>query len=99
MLSGYESPDGELDPEHARGYWFDENARLVKSFFSCLEVRPSGSIKFGNAELPQQIRVLRNGSLGLFIQINDISPAATPPEGTFRLPGHEWKRAFTSEVR
>lgn len=99
VLSGYESPDGELDPEHARGYWFDENARLVKSFFSGLEVRPSGSIKFGNAELPQQIRVLRNGSLGLFIQINDISPAATPPEGTFRLPGHEWKRAFTSEVR
>lgn len=99
VLSGYESPDGELDPEHSRGYWFDENDRLVKSFFSGLEVRPSGSIKFGNAELPQQIRVLHNGSLGLFIQINDISPAATSSEGTFRLRGHEWKRAFTSEVR
>lgn len=99
VLSGYESPDGELDPEHARGYWFDSNNMLVKAFFSGLEVCPSGSIKFGNAELPQQIRVLHDGSLGLFIQISDISPMHTQSESAFRLSGHKWKRAFTSEVR
>ena len=24
VLTGYESPEGKLDPEHVRAYWFDE---------------------------------------------------------------------------
>jgi hypothetical protein len=39
VLAGYESPDGELDPEKARGYWFDENGKLVKTFFNGIETR------------------------------------------------------------
>jgi hypothetical protein len=34
VLTGYESSEGELDPVQVRGYWFDDNGLLVKTYFT-----------------------------------------------------------------
>jgi hypothetical protein len=95
VLTGYESPDGTLDPEHARGYWFDEAGKLLKTYFLGIETRRSGFEKFGGAEVAHEIKVLRNGEPRMLIRVTQVSPVET----TFDLPGHEWNRAFTDEVR
>jgi hypothetical protein len=46
VLSGYESPEGKLDAEHARGYWFDGTGQLVKTYFNGIETRRSDFADF-----------------------------------------------------
>jgi hypothetical protein len=99
VLSGYESPDGGLDPEHARGYWFDDSGKLVKTYYLGMETRWSQFEKFGDVEIARQINVLRNGGVAMLIHVTEIESLEDVPAGTFELPGHEWTRAFTDEVR
>ena len=99
ILAGYESPEGALDPEHARSYWFDESGKLVKTYFQGIETQRLQFVDFGGAQVAHKIRVLHDGKLGLLITVSDVSTAETIPENTFELPGHEWKRIFTDEVR
>jgi hypothetical protein len=99
VLTGYESPDGTLDPEHARGFWFDTNGNLVKAFFQNLETRRSAFQDFNGAEVAHEIRVFQNNQLAVFIQVNQLSTAVPEPSKTFEMRGHEWTRAFTAEVR
>ena len=99
VLTGYESPDGTLDPGHARGYWFDESGKLVKTFFKGIETRRLEFQDFGGAQIPHKITVLRNSQMGMLIRVADISAAGTLPANSFDLPGHKWNRAFTDEVR
>jgi hypothetical protein len=99
VLAGYESADGELDPEKARGYWFDEAGKLVKTYFRGIETRRLEFKDFGGAEIAHEIRVLHEDQLAMLIHVSDISAAATIPDGAFDLHKHEWKRAFTDEVR
>lgn len=99
VFAGFEGPDGSLDPEHSRGYWFNENGELVKTYSSGFEIQRSDFEDFGGFEIARQIKVLRNGELRVSIRITDVSPAGTVPADLFVLKGHEWKRAFTDEVR
>ena len=99
VLAGYESPEGALDPEHARAYWFDENGKLVKTYFQGIETQRLQFGDFSGAQVAHKIRVLHEGKLGPLITVTDVSTAGTIPETTFELPGHEWKRMFTDEVR
>ncbi len=99
VLTGYENPDGELDPVHARGYWFDDTGRLVKTYFMGIETQRSDFEDFGGAEIAHRIEVLHNGALGMLIRITQVSAAGTVPANTFELRGHVWTRAFTEEVR
>lgn len=99
VLSGYESPEGDLDPKQARGYWFDENGKLVKAYFEGTEVRMDDFKEFDGVQLARRIRLLRKGDIPMVIHINGVSDAGTVQENIFELPGHEWKRSFTSEVR
>jgi hypothetical protein len=99
VLAGYESPQGAFDPEHTRGYWFDEHGELVKTYFSGLETQRSDFVDFGGVEVAHTIRVLQNGMLGTVIHVTDMSAAGIVPDDAFILKGHEWKRAFTAEVR
>jgi len=99
ILTGYESPEGTLDPEQARGYWFDDTGRLVKTFFRGIETRRSAFENFGGVEVAQQIEVLHNGGLGMAVRVTDISAVGILPADTLELPGHEYTRAFTDEVR
>jgi hypothetical protein len=99
VLAGYESPDGKLDPVQARGYWFDEVGRLVKTYSKGIETRRLGFEEFGGVEIAREIRVSKDGMLGMLIRVTQVTPAATIPDGTFEVQGHEWNRAFTDQVR
>jgi hypothetical protein len=99
VLAGYESPDGELDPEQARGYWFDDSGKLLKTYFRGVETRRINFKDFGGVAIASEIRVLHDNQRGMLIRVADVSAAATIPDNIFELRGHEWKRAFTDEVR
>ena len=99
VLTGYESPDGTLDSEHSRAYWFDETGKLVKTFFMGVETQRSEFEEFGDAEIAHQIKVFSSGARAMVINVTQVSPAGTVPADTFELRGHEWTRAFTDEVR
>lgn len=99
IISGYESPDGELDSEHTRGYWFDSTGRLVQTYFDGLKTKRSAFKDFNGAQVAQQILVFKGDALGMAIQVTALSAAGGVPESNFVLRGHEWRRAFTAEVR
>ena len=99
VLAGYESPEGRLDPEQARGYWFDDSSLLVKTYFNGIETQRSEFEEFAGAKVARRIAVLKDGKLAMEIRVTDVSPAGTVPAKTFELKGHEWTRAFTAEVR
>ncbi|HTB95734.1 MAG TPA: hypothetical protein VK716_01900 [Terracidiphilus sp.] len=99
VLSGYESPDGKLDPEHARAFWFDPAGNLVKTFFSGIETDRLDFQDFEGVSVAHLINVFQGGKLAMRIQITGIGPVNAVPKDTFALKGHEWTPAFTSEVR
>jgi hypothetical protein len=99
VLAGYESSDGVLDAEHARGYWFDESGKLVKAFFRGNETRRFQFEEFGGVQIAHDIRVLHSDAIVMLIRVTDVSAAGTVPQDRFELRGHEWKRAFTDEMR
>jgi hypothetical protein len=72
---------------------------LIKTFFAGLETRRSQLEEFGGVNIAYQIVVLHNGAPGIEIHVTGVSPVVNVPDGTFDLRGHEWKRAFTDEVR
>lgn len=99
VLTGYELPDRTLDPEQSRGYWFDDNGVLLKTYSRGIETRRSDFSTFENCEIPHTILVLHDGSLGMKIHVTEVSEAGTLPDDMFVLHGHDWQRAFTAEVR
>ena len=99
VLTGYESPEGQLDPEQARGYWFDGAGVLVKTYFSGVETLRSEFADFNGVKIARQINLLKNGALGMRIRIADVSPAGQVPAKDFEVRGHEWTHAFTDQVR
>jgi hypothetical protein len=99
VLSGYESPSGQLDPEHARGYWFDSNGLLVKTYFNGIETMRSQFADFAGVTIARKIEVLKDAKVAMQIDVTEVNPAAPAPEQTFDVHGHEWTRAFTDEAR
>lgn len=99
VLTGYESPDGKLDKEQARGYWFDENGRLLKAHFRGLDIRRSGFEEFHSAQVARQIQVFYEGTLAMIIKVTDLSTTGDFSSASFEFPKHKWQRAFTDEVR
>jgi hypothetical protein len=99
VLSGYESPEGKLDEERARGYWFDDSGRLVKTHFQGIETRRLEFQLFENSQVAHRIEVRRDGVVDMVIQVADVSSANSIDESLFEVHGHEWTRAFTDEVR
>jgi len=99
VLAGYESPEGKLDAEQARGYWFDDTGLLVKTYFDGIETKRSQFEDFGGVQTARRVDVLKDGKLALLIRVTDVSPAGSLPAKSFELKGHEWGRAFTAEVR
>jgi hypothetical protein len=99
VLAGYESPEGKLDPEHARGYWFDDSGLLMKTYFGGIETQRFECEDFAGVKIAHRIDVLKDGNLGMRIRVIEVSPAGSIPARTFEVKGHEWTRAFTAEVR
>ena len=99
VLTGYESPEGQLDPEQARGYWFNDTGVLVKTHFKGIETRRSELEDFAGVKIARRIDVLKDGTLAMRINVTEVSSAGATPAKAFDVRGHEWKRAFTDEVR
>ncbi len=99
VLTGYENPKGELDPEHARGYWFEDSGKLVKTYYQGMETRRAQFEDFGGVTLARQVNVLRNGAPVMLIHVTELGPAKEFAKDVFEIPGHKWTRAFTAEVR
>jgi hypothetical protein len=99
VLAGYESPEGKLDPEQARGYWFDDSGLLLKTFFDGLETRRSAFQEFAGIRLAHRIDVLKDGHLTMGIRVTEVAPPSGMKADILDLKGHPWERAFTSEVR
>ena len=96
VLAGYESPEGKLDAEQARGYWFDDSGLLLKTFLTGIETDWSDFEDFGSFKVARQIDVRKDGKLAMRIRVAEVVPAGTGP---FKTEGHEWQRAFTAEER
>ncbi len=99
VLAGYESPEGKLDPEQARGYWFDDTGLLVKTYADGIETQRLEFEDFAGTRIARRIDVLKDGHLAMRIRVTEVSPAGTIPAKTFEVKGHEWTRAFTAEGR
>lgn len=99
LLAGYESPAGKLDPQQARAYWFNERGLLLRTYFKGVETRRSDFEAFGNFQVATSIEVLLPGGGSIPIHVTDVSAAEALPSDTFKLPGHQWTRAFTDETR
>lgn len=99
VLAGYESPEGKLDPEQARGYWFDDSGVLLKTYLMGVETDRSDFQDFDGIRVPRQIDVRKDGRLAISIRVTDLAPAGSVSADTFELKGHEWQRAFTAEER
>ena len=95
VLTGYESPDGKLDPVQVRSYWFDDSGLLLKTHFRGIETRRSDFADFAGVEVARSIDVLKDGNLLMRMHVTEISPAGSFPYSKFKLPGHEWERIFT----
>ncbi len=98
VVTGYESPEGKLDPG-ARSYWFDQSGTLVKAFFNGLESRRSDFEDFNGVRIARHIDVLKDGQLAMRVRITNVGPAPEESSKAFDIKGHEWQRAFTDEVR
>jgi hypothetical protein len=99
VFRGPEGANGELEPGKSQAYWFDESGQLVKSYTAGFEIQPLDVEVYGGVHVPRRIDVVRDGKLGLQLLVKEIGPADPAASKTFKLKGHEWQRAFTSEVR
>jgi len=97
VMAGYEAPDGSFDPEMTRGYWFDEQGRLLRTYLTGLETKRSDFVSFGKTQIAQEIKVLRDGKVGMEIHVTEIKPAGDLPESTFVVEGRQYKD--TSDTR
>lgn len=61
VLAGYESPEGNLDPEQARGYWFDDTGLLLKTYFKGIETRRSEFVDFAGVKIAHRVDVRKDG--------------------------------------
>ena len=99
VASGHESEKGEPDPEHFRGYWFDEAGNLIKTYSTSLETRRADFVEFSGVNVARKIQAFNAGKLALLLQVDELSPLGPISDKDFELKGHEWKRQFTAEVR
>lgn len=99
VLAGYESPEGKLDPEQARGYWFNNAGLLLRTYFNGIETQRFDFKDFGGVNIAHHLDVLKDENLVMQIEVTELAPAGDVSPQTFELKGHSWQRAFTSEVR
>ncbi len=103
VLRGQVAPGQPVDPKLATVFWFDQFGLLVQAYTSKLAVSYEGYKAFQASAYPQTLlgRPTVGGGVALRIDFEDAAPLqpATLPKNAFRIPGHEWKRQFTGEVR
>jgi TonB family protein len=99
VLAGYVNPEGQLDAESARAYWFNDAGSLVKTYNLGIETERSEFTDFAGVKVAQHIDVIKDGKVGMRIHVTELAPAGNVPTKMFEIKGHEWIRAFTAEAR
>jgi len=99
VLTGYESPEGQLDPEQVRAFWFDESGLLLKTYFKGIETQRSEFVDFNGVRIAHRIDVRKDNKLAMRIRVTEVQAASAISDKTFEVPHHEWKRVFTDEAR
>lgn len=98
-LSGYEGPDGKLDPQHSRAYWFNNQGELIKTYSNGFETRRSDFQQFSGLSVARSVGLYSNGGLALQLTVTELSANPSVGPRVFEVKGHEWTRQFTDEVR
>jgi hypothetical protein len=99
VASGDEGADGKPDPVHFRGYWFADTGQVVKTYVRGLETRLMAFNDFDGGRVTRRVDVLTDGKPVMKVQVLELKPAGIVDTTMFVLPGHEWVRAITDEVR
>jgi len=99
VLSGYEGPDGKLDPQHSRGYWFNDQGQLIKTYSNGFETRRSDFQKFEGQSVARSVGLYSDSALALKLTVTELFANPTVGPKVFEVKGHEWTRQFTDEVR
>jgi hypothetical protein len=99
VLTGDEASDGRLDAERARGYWFDDTGKVIKTYFKGIETRRGAFQDFRGVQVAHKIDGMYNDAPGIIVRVTDIVEAGSVADTSFDIRGHEWERAFTDEVR
>lgn len=99
VLAGYVKPEGQLDAESVRAYWFDDSGLLLKTYHFGIETDRSEFTDFVGVKVAQQIDVIKDGKIGMRIHVTELALAGSAPAKTFEIKGHEWVRAFTAQAR
>jgi TonB family protein len=97
FLAGTEHPDGT--PDNAVALWFDASGRLLRTYFEGIDAQRSQFEVFSGAQVAHHIKVLYQDKLATSIQVTDILSADEPLPSIFELPGHEYVRKASTEVR
>jgi hypothetical protein len=100
VLTGYQGPDGKLDPEHARGFWFDANGNLVKTYLSGMEAQRSGFEDYQAVHVARRIDVFHDSAAVINIRVTDVIPADDSLSSkAFEMKGYQVSKAYTSPAR
>ena len=99
VLSGPESPEGMLDPQKNRAFWFDDSGLLRRTYLNGFGTNYSDFQAFAGFRIPQQVFIMKDEALAIRVHVTDLKPAAAVSPALFMLRGHEAKRVFTAEER
>jgi hypothetical protein len=99
VASGDEGPDGKLDSMNFRGYWFADTGQVVKTHVRGLETRLTTFSDFDGGRVTRRVNVLADGKPVMRVHVTELQRAGTVDAAMFLLPGYEWVRALTDEVR
>jgi hypothetical protein len=99
VATGYEGPDGKPDPVLFRGFWFADTGQVVKTYARGLETRLAAFSDFDGGRVTRRVNVLADGKPVMRVQVTALQRAGPVDATMFSLPGHEWVRALTDEVR
>jgi len=83
VLAGYESPEGKLDPDQARGYWFDNSGHLLRIYRHGLQTTWSQFEEYSGLNIGRRIDLLRDGKLAARIEILGVAPPGDEPNDFF----------------
>lgn len=99
VMSGYEDPQGNFDPQHSRGYWFNGSGQLIGTYFNGFETTRSQFTPVNGIELPETIKLLKDSKLVCIFTFTPPEPITADEAGSFSIKGHDSQHTFTSEQR
>lgn len=102
VMRGEQTTEGVPSLENSWPFWFGEDGRLLRTYVSKIVMSYEKPRLFDGIQVPTQISGRSaSGQLVFRLSVEELRDAQASELGSdvFRIPGHEWKRQFTAEVR